>query len=58
MTSYNIENYATNSVKKKYSQQLGCFTNSLRKHEKDLLQNIMYWKRFLAPQRFIYGRNN
>ena len=29
------------------------FTNSLRKYEKDLLQNIMYWKRFLAAQRLI-----
>ena len=29
------------------------FTNSLRKYEKYLLQN-MYWKRFVAPQRFIY----
>ena len=32
---------------------IGCFTNSLRKYEKDLLQNIMYWKRFLAAQRCI-----
>ena len=37
---------------------VGSFTNSLRKYEKDLLQNIMYWKRFLAPQKFIYGRNS
>ena len=35
-----------------------CFTNCLRKYEKDLLQDIMSWKSFLAPQRFIYGRNN
>ena len=52
------KNYVTNSVKKinnihNINNIPGCFTNSLRKYEKDLLQNIMYWKRFLAAQRCI-----
>ena len=48
------KNYVTNSLKKiNNMRNNSCFTNSLRKYEKDLLQNIMYWKRFLASQRFI-----
>ena len=49
-----LKNYVTNSVKKLIIFiTTSCFTKSLRKYEKDLLQNIMYWKRLLATQRFI-----
>ena len=63
ITLHNIEIYVTNSVKKGILKNYvtncvkkinnSCFTNSLRKYEKDLLQHIMYWNRLLAPQRFI-----
>ena len=54
-----LKNYVTNRVKKKnifITTRL--LHKSLRKYEKDPLQNIMYWKSFFAPQRFINGRNN